>query len=136
MSSPDTPAQTVLVPASIGELIDKITILEIKSTRIADAAKLANVRHELALLNEIKNRHWSSDDALHRLSAELRAVNEGLWNIEDEIRACEKQSAFGSKFVALARSVYMENDKRSALKREINLLFNSAIVEEKLYTHY
>jgi hypothetical protein len=136
MSSPNPPAQTVLVPASIGELIDKITILEIKSTRITDVARLANVRHELALLNEIRNCHWPADDALHRLSAELRVVNEGLWNIEDEIRACEKESAFGSKFVALARSVYMENDKRSALKREINLLFKSAIVEEKLYTNY
>jgi hypothetical protein len=136
MPSQNRPAETVLVPASIGELIDKITILEIKSARIADAKKLANVHHELTLLREVRAQHGFANAALDRLSTDLKAVNEILWNIEDEIRACERESDFGSKFIALARSVYRQNDKRSALKREINQLFNSAVVEEKLYANY
>jgi hypothetical protein len=136
MPSPNKPGERVLVPASLGELIDKITILEIKSARMTDARMLANVRHELALLREIRDQHGITDAALARLSSDLRVVNEELWDIEDEIRACEREADFGSKFIALARGVYKHNDKRSALKREINHLFNSAIVEEKLYANY
>jgi Family of unknown function (DUF6165) len=136
MPSPNKPGERVFVPASLGELIDKITILEIKSARMTDARMLANVRHELALLREIRDQHGITDAALARLSSDLRVVNEELWDIEDEIRACEREADFGSKFIALARGVYKHNDKRSALKREINHLFNSAIVEEKLYANY
>jgi hypothetical protein len=136
MPSPDKPGEKLLVPASLGELIDKITILEIKAARMTDPKMLANVHHELALLREIRDQHAIADAAFVRLSSDLRVVNEALWDIEDEIRACERAADFGSKFIALARGVYKQNDKRSALKREINHLFNSAIVEEKLYANY
>jgi hypothetical protein len=111
-------------------LIDKITILEIKLERIADDGKWANVRRELDLLRAVAippAPDWTE------LAAELKAVNERLWEIEDAIRTCEAAGDFGDRFIALARSVYQENDQRAALKRRINNLLGSAIVEEKWY---
>ncbi|MDR2013760.1 MAG: DUF6165 family protein [Rhodanobacter sp.] len=124
------------VPVSCGELIDKITILEIKSERIGDPAKRANVRTELDLLNAT----WTSAAASHTdISGEwarLRAVNEALWDIEDRIRLKEKARAFDAEFIELARSVYFRNDERAAIKREINEKLGSALVEEKSYQDY
>jgi len=126
----------ISVPVSYGELIDKITILEIKSERIGDSAKLANVRIELDLLNETWRADPASriDIAIER--AQLRAVNEALWDIEDRIRLKEKARAFDDEFVELARSVYIRNDERAAIKRVINQKLGSTLVEEKSYQDY
>jgi hypothetical protein len=124
------------VPVSHGELIDKITILEIKSERIDDADKVANVRRELDLLNTT----WAQDEAskvdIADERARLKAVNEALWDIEDRIRLKEKAQAFDAEFIELARSVYFRNDERAAVKREINLKLGSQLVEEKSYQDY
>ena len=129
------PVSSVLVEVSPGELIDKITILEIKLARLPDAAALANVRREHGSLERERARLPASPE-LARLTDELKAVNEALWVIEDDIRDCERAKDFGAKFVELARSVYRNNDRRAALKREINVLLGSAIVEEKSYAKY
>lgn len=131
-----TDGDLVLIPSSVGELIDKLTILAIKAERIADPAKLANIRTELDLLLALKRRHRFAGEALDRLEADLKSVNQALWTIEDDIRDCERRGDFGPAFVALARGVYMQNDRRAALKREINLLFGSKVVEEKSYAAY
>jgi hypothetical protein len=120
------------VPVSWGELLDKITILEIKEERIADSAARANVRRELGLLRGIAAPALD-DPAAARLLATLRRINERLWDIEDAIREKEAQQDFGPAFVALARSVYKTNDQRAALKKELNGLLNSGLVEEKSY---
>jgi hypothetical protein len=126
----------ISVPVSYGELIDKITILEIKAAHIRDAAKLANVRAELDLLD----RTWSADAAAQTDIApergRLKAINEVLWDIEDRIRLKEKAQAFDAEFVELARSVYFRNDERAAIKREINFKLGSRLVEEKSYEDY
>ena len=126
----------LLVPVSPGELIDKITILEIKSQRMTDAAKLRNVRTELAMLSET----WkSSPFASGEISAEwaaLRDVNGQLWDIEDRIRDKERDAAFDAEFIELARAVYVTNDERAALKRRINTKLGSVLVEEKSYAEY
>ncbi len=126
----------ISVPVSYGELIDKITILEIKSERIKDAAKLANVRVELDLLNDT----WQADSAARSdIAAErdaLRRVNEALWDIEDRIRVKEKAKAFDAEFIELARSVYIRNDERAVIKRAINEKLGSTLVEEKSYEDY
>ena len=119
-----------------GELIDKITILEIKSERIADEAKLVNVRTELKVLSATRDESLQNIDGLEALSVELRQVNEALWEIEDDIRACEAVGDFGQKFIDLARAVYVTNDKRAALKKQINLLTGANIIEEKSYTEF
>ena len=124
------------VPVSAGELVDKVTILEIKSERIADPAKLANVRRELAGLGEILRPMLAKTPALERSKASLRTINETLWQIEDDIRDCERRKDFGPRFVELARSVYRTNDKRAAAKREVDALVGSEIVEEKSYASY
>ncbi len=124
---------SLFIPAAVGELIDKITILEIKAERIPDAAKLANVKRELALLHDLRLSHDISSMELHSLAADLKRTNIALWDIEDAIRNCERIGDFGPTFVELARRVYQENDKRAALKRDINIHFGSAIVEEKYY---
>ena len=121
------------IPGAVGELIDKIAILRIKTRRIDDPDKLVNVRRELALLMAKLSETGIDSDNLSPLEAELAAVNEKLWDVEDEIRLCEKAGDFGEKFVALARAVYVANDRRAAIKREINRRCNSAIVEEKHY---
>ncbi len=122
----------IAMPGAIGELVDKITILEIKETRVADAAKLANIRHELELLRKLKAGFAGAE--LERLEAQLKAANVFLWNIEDALRQLEARAEFGADFVSLARQVYKSNDLRASLKKEINLLFNSEIIEEKSYS--
>jgi len=124
------------VPISFGELIDKITILEIKSERIGDASKLANVRAELGQLNRTWAAHPSSQVAIDDERARLRSVNEALWDIEDRIRIKERAQAFDAEFIELARAVYFRNDERAAVKREINLKLGSTLVEEKSYQDY
>jgi hypothetical protein len=126
----------IQTPVSYGELLDKITILEIKSSRIADAAKLANVRNELDLLNAIwSGSHVSTIDIAHE-RAQLLAINQALWDIEDAIRLKERAQAFDQEFIELARSVYFRNDERAACKRAINLKLGSELVEEKSYQDY
>lgn len=124
---------TPRVPVSWGELIDKITILEIKNARIADPAKRANVARELAALAAARDAGGALPAPVGPLTAELRGVNEALWEIEDAIRDCEARGDFGSGFVDLARSVYRTNDRRAALKRRINEAMGSELVEEKSY---
>jgi len=127
---------SVLVEISPGELIDRITILEIKAERIADPAKRANVLHELGILHAIRDRDVPPSPALDRLTVDLKAVNVKLWVVEDEIRDCERAGRFDDRFVALARAVYRTNDRRAALKAEINALLGAVIVEEKSYAAY
>ena len=129
-------AQTPLVPVSWGEIIDKITILEIKAERLSDAGKLANVRRELAELAAVRERHFPGHAALLALSQKMKKVNEALWHIEDDIRDCERAKDFGARFIELARAVYVTNDHRSVVKREVNDLLGSALVEEKSYAAY
>jgi len=124
-----------LVEVSWGELIDKITILEIKERRLSSPGAVANVQRELAILRAVV-RGVDPAEKLAALKAQLTTVNEALWQIEDRIRAKEAANTFDAEFIDLARSVYRNNDRRSALKREINLLLKSAIVEEKQYTRY
>ena len=124
------------VPISPGELIDKITILQIKSDRMTDPAKVANVRTELGLLQAT----WqSSPHSKHDIETEwsdLRRINEALWDIEDEIRDKEREQRFDQEFIELARAVYVTNDERAAIKKRINTLLGSTIVEEKSYKPY
>ncbi len=124
------------VPVSYGEVLDKITILEIKSERITDETKLKNIRREL----EVLNHTWADSGLEHpdlpRLKASLKAVNEALWEIEDAIRVKESRREFDDEFIRLARSVYVENDQRAAVKKEINQLLGSELVEEKSYKSY
>ena len=122
----------LLVPVSAGELFDKISILQLKAAAIADPAQRANVQHELALLDAAR-REIAPSPELDALGAELAAVNRELWGIEDDIRACERAGRFDAHFIALARGVYRANDRRAALKRRINELTGSEIVEEKSY---
>jgi hypothetical protein len=128
--------QTIQVEIAPGELVDKITILEIKAQQIRDAAKLANVRVELDILATARDKAVPASPQLAELTAQLKQVNQELWDIEDEIRLCEKAKDFGPKFIELARSVYYQNDRRAALKRQINDLFGSKIIEEKAYQPY
>jgi Family of unknown function (DUF6165) len=126
----------IKVPLSPGELLDKITILRIKSARMRDASKLANVRTELEALERI----WSASpyaaiDVARDVSA-LLAVNERLWTIEDDIRDKERAQTFDGEFVRLARAVYMENDERAAIKRRLNVKLGSSLIEEKSYAEY
>ena len=123
----------ITVEVAPGELIDKITILEIKSERIADAARRHHIDTELALLVAARECTVPGSAELARLATELRAVNEALWQIEDEIRLCERHDDFGPRFIGLARSVYGSNDRRAALKRRINELLDSRLIEEKSY---
>jgi hypothetical protein len=126
----------ISVPVSAGELIDKITILEIKAERFADAEKLRHVQEELAMLKTARDRAINPLPQLAALSGQLRGINAELWEIEDAIRLCEQRKDFGPQFVELARSVYRTNDRRSAVKRQINGLVGSTLMEEKLYTPY
>jgi hypothetical protein len=126
----------ILVPVSFGELLDKIAILQIKSERMRDAAKLANVRNELNALEHTWMAHPAAGHDIAQLRAALKAVNERLWVIEDDIRLKEKAQAFDAEFVRLARAVYFENDERARIKRDINQALGSAYVEEKSYEDY
>jgi len=135
MTTP-TPQTELLAPVSYGELLDKIAILQIKSERMSDPAKLANVRHELSALERIWLAHPAAVKDIAELRARLKAVNERLWVIEDEIRLKEKAQAFDDEFIRLARSVYVQNDERARIKKDINLALGSAYVEEKSYQDY
>ncbi|MET0338477.1 MAG: DUF6165 family protein [Caulobacter sp.] len=126
----------IMAPISAGELVDKITILRVKAERIGDPAKEANVRKELALLEAIAAEALTDASELANLTAQLQAVNAALWDIEDGKRDCERRQDFGPQFVGLARSVYIENDRRAAIKRSINAAAGSDIVEEKSYKPY
>ena len=126
----------ILVPVAFGELLDKISILQIKSERINDEAKLANVRTELSALEKTWMAHPAGGKDVAQLRAELKAVNEELWDIEDNIRLQDKAGDFGDAFVALARSVYLRNDERARIKKAIYLALGSAYVEEKSYKDY
>ena len=136
MSAPrDLPPQDILVPISVGELMDKITILEIKSERIKNPSQLENILRELEALRAVRLQDIART-MLDKLSAELKRVNAKLWDVEDAIRDCEARSDFGEPFIELARMVYQLNDERSRLKKAINLASGSRIVEEKSYRSF
>jgi hypothetical protein len=124
------------VEVSWGELFDKITILEIKERRLGSPQAVANVKRELAKLAAAASDMQSQKPAIHSLKEELQAVNESLWEIEDQIRAKEAAKEFDAKFIELARAVYLHNDKRFDIKRRINVLTQSELVEEKQYVSY
>ena len=128
--------EQILVPISPGELLDKISILEIKSERMTDAEKLSNVRRELALLNSTWSNCVRADDTVLRIHSQLKLINEALWEIEDDIRDKERLREFDERYIELARSVYFSNDKRAAAKNELNMHLGSEIVEEKSYQDY
>jgi tetratricopeptide (TPR) repeat protein len=123
----------VKIPVAVGDLIDRITILEIKESRIAEPDKLDNIRRELSLLRRVRAEANLEGPRLKEIEAELKAANAHLWNVEDSLRHHETCRDFDADFISLAREVYSSNDRRAGLKRQINLLFNSAIIEEKSY---
>ena len=124
------------VPVSVGEVVDKVTILEIKASRIADVDKLRNISAELEALRPLVSGGVFDSDELLTLTDALRAVNGELWDIEDDIRAEEAAGRFGDRFIELARAVYVTNDRRAELKKKINLATGSELVEEKSYEDY
>ena len=126
----------ILVPISVGELVDKITILEIKAERITDRSKLVNINRELALLNQTWQDSAFSDADIDGHRRALKRINDTLWEIEDYIRIKEAEGAFDEQFIELARSVYVENDRRAAIKRAINEELGSELIEEKSYPDY
>jgi hypothetical protein len=127
---------SVETPVAIGELIDKITILEIKVERFTDPAKTVNAQAELDLLCARRDQAIPRSPRLDALAAQLKAVNQRIWDLEDSIRDCERRADFGSHFVAVARSIYRTNDERAAVKREISMGFGSGLIEEKSYAPY
>ena len=126
----------ILIPISPGELLDKITILEIKLSRIESVTKKANVDKELGLLNNVWSSAISEDAEILSMRAELKSINEALWDIEDDIRDEEREKRFTERFIDLARSVYVTNDQRADVKKRINIHLKSDIVEEKSYQNY
>ena len=126
----------ILIPISPGELLDKITILQIKSERISDATKVANVRTELGMLEQVWSDTVKDDEQIRALSSKLKSINEALWEIEDDIRDEERNKRFSDRFIELARAVYVTNDERANAKKKVNLHLNSSIVEEKSYQDY
>ena len=124
------------VPISWGDLVDKITILEIKMDRIHDEKKRDNIDKELQALKIVFDQGCKCPEKIKQVKAKLRGVNEQLWDIEDDIRKCEREKDFSQRFIDLARSVYMSNDRRAALKREINFILKSELLEEKSYEDY
>jgi len=124
---------TILVPIAPAELLDKISILEVKEKRISDPEKLKNVRYELGLLRDLFNKHIIPTQELNILLDKLRELSAKGWDIEDGKRRCEKEKRFDSKFIEFARGAFKNNDQRAAVKKEINLLLGSKIVEEKSY---
>jgi hypothetical protein len=136
MSAPrNGPPPDILVPISAGELMDKITILEIKSERIKNPRQLENVLHELGALRAV-DLGAGDRAAVERLGAELKQVNAKLWDVEDAIRECEARGDFGPAFVELARAVYRLNDERARLKKDISLASGSRLIEEKSYKSF
>ena len=128
--------RTITVEIAPGELIDKITILEIKLARIADAAKLRNVRAEWETLVRARDAAIASSAEIETETAALKRANETLWEVEDRLRECERNKNFGPRFVDLARSVYVTNDERARIKRRLNELLGSRLIEEKSYASY
>ena len=128
--------QDISVPISPGELLDKITILRIKSARMSDAAKLVNVRHELRLLEQLWRAALPPGVDLASEAGALEAVNGKLWDVEDLLRDQEAEKRFDANFIELARAVYVTNDERAAIKKRINVKLGSALVEEKSYRPY
>lgn len=127
----------ILAEISVGELFDKITILNIKTKKISDNDKLRNIHTELKTLNDQSKKITVSDaQALNDLVFKLQQINEDLWDIENFKRECEAKKDFGESFIKLSRDVHFKNDKRAIIKKEINLLSNSQIVEEKEYSKY
>ncbi len=127
----------ILAEISVGELFDKITILNIKTKKIFDNDKLQNIHTELKILNDQSKKITVSDtQALNNLVLKLQQINEDLWDIENFKRECEAKKDFGESFINLSRDVHFKNDKRAIIKKEINLLSNSPIVEEKEYSKY
>ena len=124
------------VPVSVGEVLDKITILQIKLAHISDAAKRANIQNELDALLPLVAGDAFITDQMQALMAELKSVNEALWDIEDDIREKEAAKSFDAEFIRLARAVYITNDKRAKIKKQINSATGSALVEEKSYESY
>ena len=124
------------VPVSVGEVLDKITILQIKLAHISDAAKRANIQNELDALLPLVAGDAFITDQMQGLMAELKSVNKALWDIEDDIREKEAAKSFDAEFIRLARAVYVTNDKRAEIKKQINLATGSALVEEKSYESY
>lgn len=124
------------VPVSVGEVLDKITILQIKLSHISDATKRANIQNELDALLPLVAGDAFATDQMQALMAELKSVNEALWDIEDDIREKEAAKSFDAEFIRLARAVYITNDKRAEIKKQINLATGSALVEEKSYESY
>ena len=121
---------------SPGELLDKISILEIKINKITNSNSLAEVKKEYEILKKIKDENIESDKKIENLFEKIKKINLVLWEIEDKIRVCEKNKDFGEKFIELARNVYLNNDKRSKIKNEINVFLNSNIKEVKQYVNY
>jgi hypothetical protein len=136
MPNPPAPARQIRAPVSIGELIDKITILEIKSERITDGDKLRNVKAELSILDELRRSAGLDTPEMAAFVRELKSLNGALWDIEDDIRELEQRKEFGARFIELARSIYRTNDRRARVKHRINVAFGSEIVEEKSYKDY
>jgi hypothetical protein len=126
----------IQIPISPGELLDKITILQIKAERISDPVKVANVKTELEMLTRVWDEAVEADADITALTAELKSINESLWEIEDDIRDEERNKRFGDRFIELARAVYVTNDERANAKKKVNLHLNSTIVEEKSYQDY
>ena len=126
----------ILTEISAGELLDKLSILEIKLNKIKNPILLQEVKKEYDLLNKTKNNNINSSDKIDIFYKNLKEINEKLWKIENEKRLCEKNSDFNDKFIQLARNVYIENDKRSKIKLEINKALGSNIKEVKQYTEY
>ncbi len=126
----------ILIPISAGELLDKLTILQIKSDNITDVEKLANVAVERIALQTVADAQIPRTQELQSLTAALLDVNKRLWAIEDDIRDCERAGDFGEDFIRLARAVYVTNDKRAKLKKQISLATGSPLIEEKSYTKY
>jgi hypothetical protein len=125
--------EMLMFPISFGEAADKISILQIKRERIAQPEKLANVERELAQAAPLLFENCQEAPEFQALFAKLRNINQRLWDIEEALRECEQRQDFGSEFIRLARAVYLTNEERSETKRDIDLLFNSPIVEEKSY---
>jgi hypothetical protein len=126
----------ILTPISPGELLDKLTILQIKSKKITETDKLTNVNNERTALQNVADANIPRTDAIQVLTSALLEVNKQLWVIEDDIRDCERDGNFGDEFIRLARAVYITNDKRADLKKQINLTLGSTLIEEKSYADY
>jgi len=127
---------SVEIAVSYGELFDKISILEIKQSKVVNADQRTNIENELDVLNRVRTTVVPADFKINNLMAGLTDVNERLWDIEDQLRDCERRQEFSATFIELARSVYRLNDRRAELKRELNTRLGSGLVEEKLYTEY